>query len=355
MLPFYVVFFILSLFVFIDISTYSNKQKLFFFLISYFLLALFAGLRASSPDYGVYEEVFKILGNDHIKNVDITVVANDRGYMLLNKFVAFFTSSPIFLFLLVALISVGINLYSYRKYTPFFFSAILLYFVHTYIGRELMQIRAGLACAICLYSIQFIINKQKWKFLLTILIAASFHLVAICFLWGYVLCSLKISLKVWKLLIFISIVIGLFCPLGQFIKMIPTMEMLERIQNYNEWEAYNQSLGIFTNLTVLKTLFIMFLCMRFFNKLQSLHGFKVCFDLYAFSLCWLICFSDYGIFCARIATLFSTVEVIICSYFYVLVPAHSRWVVSFLLILFAFAVLSLTIYTGRVFDYKSVI
>lgn len=352
MFPFYIVFFILLLFVFIDISTFSSRQKHFFFLISYLLLTLFAGLRATSPDYDAYATVFKILGNNRIVNQDITIVANDPGYMLLNRFISTFTSSPILLFLSVAMVSVGINLYSYRKYTPFFFTAVLLYFVHTYIGRELMQIRAGLACAICLYSIQFIINRQGWKFLLTILVATSFHLVAICFLWAYVLCSLKFSLRVWKVLIFVSIIIGLFCPLGQFIKMIPAMDLLERVQEYNEWEEYNGSLGVFTNPTVLKTLFITLLSMRFFNQLQRFHGFKVFFDLYAFSLCWLVCFSDYGIFCARIATVFSIVEVIICSYFYVLVPLRSRLSVSVLLILFAFAILSLNIYTGRTFDYK---
>ena len=84
MFPFYIVFFILLLFVFIDISTFSSKQKHFFLLISYFLLTLFAGLRATSPDYEAYAEVFKILGDNRIVNEDITIVANDPGYMLLN-------------------------------------------------------------------------------------------------------------------------------------------------------------------------------------------------------------------------------------------------------------------------------
>lgn len=352
MIPFYLVFFILSFFVFIDISTFSNKQKLLFVLIVYLLLSIFAGFRASSPDYEAYAEVFKILGNNNIKNENIVIVANDPSYMLLNRIIAHFASSPIALFLTVALISVGINLYSYRKYTPFFFTAVILYFVHTYIGRELMQIRSGIACAICLYSIQFIINKEKWKFLFSILIAASFHLVAISFICAYALCSLNFSLRIWKCLILVSIIIGLFYPLGQLIKMIPAIDFLERIQNYNEWDEYNSSLGVFTNPTVLKTLFITLLSMGYFNKLQNIHGFKVFFDLYAFSLCWLMCFSDYGIFCARIATVFSIVEVIICSYFYSIVTPRSRWVVSVLLILFAFIMLSLNIYTGRTFDYK---
>lgn len=355
MLPFYLIFLILSLSVFVDISTFSAKQKSFFYFIVYIILVLFAGLRATSPDYDNYAEVFKILGNKQIINVDITSVANDPGYMSLNKLVAQFTTNPVFLFLLVAVLSIGFNLHSYKKYTPFFFTAVLLYFVHTFVAREMMQIRAGLACAICLYSIQFIIRKQKWKFLLTVLIASLFHLVAICFLLTYILCSMNLSLKIWKSLIAASIFIGVFCPLGQFIKMIPAMDILERIQNYNTWEEYNGSLGVFSNPTVLKELFITLLCILYFKKLLCFPGFKIFFDIYALSLCWLVCFSDYGIFCARIATVFSIIEVIICSYFYALVPSRSRWTASVMLILFAFLVMSLNIYTGRFFYYKLVV
>ena len=48
-----------------------------------------------------------------------------------------------------------------------------------------------------------------------------------------------------------SLLIGMCMPLGRFLKSLPYMEGLERIQNYSGWEEYNGTLGIFSNPTVL--------------------------------------------------------------------------------------------------------
>ena len=56
-----------------------------------------------------------------------------HGYIVINKIIGVFTNNPIFLFFVMAFLSVGINLSCYKKYTPYFFTAILFYYVHTYI------------------------------------------------------------------------------------------------------------------------------------------------------------------------------------------------------------------------------
>lgn len=352
MIPFLVVFFILAVFAFVDISDFTGREKNWLWGGLVVLLSLFAGLRYNSPDYRNYRFMFETLADPHIVHADVVGVASDPGYLLLNKIVASFTSSYWVLFLVVAALSVCVNLSSYKKYTPYVFTAILFYFVHTYVGREMMQIRAGLACAVCLYSVRFIIDRKKWHFLAAVLVAASFHLVAICFLGSYVLCRVDIPYKVWKYILVGCIAVGCLYPLGRVIKMIPAMEMLERVQTYNSWDEYNGDLGVFTNPTVLKELFVLGICMRFSGALSRFRGFKVFFDLYAFSLCWLILFHDYSIFAARIATLFSITEVILCSYFYGFVAPRSRVACCCGLILFAFLILGLNLYTDRFFDYR---
>ena len=355
MVPFWVVFTILAILSFVDVSTFSKKEKQSLYIFIFILLVLFAGLRESSPDYENYAEAYKILSNTYIQNVEITEVANDPGYFALNRILIALGIPCWGLFLFIAFLSIGFNLYSYRTYTPYFFACVLLYFVHTYIGRELMQIRAGLACAICLYSVRYLISNNYKKFVFTVFIASTFHLVAICFLGAGVLCKLNISIRKWILIIVISFLIGLIFPLGQLIKLLPAMDLLERIQNYNSWEQYNGSLGIFTNPTVLKELFIIVLSVTCFRPLLSDRKFKIFFDLYAFSLCWLVLFSDYGIISARIATVFSIGEVVICSFFYKMIAPRSRWIYTSCLILFAFLMLFMNMYTDRLFEYNTIL
>ncbi|KAA6338607.1 hypothetical protein EZS27_013412 [termite gut metagenome] len=355
MLPFYFVFFILSICVLWDTIKINSTQKMVFLIYIYFLLSFFAGLCINSRDYASYDFLFKILNDKTVSNYQTSgIVSYDSGFYILNRFLGIFTNSSLIIFLFMAFVSVGINLASYKKYTPFFFTAILLYFVHTYIVREMMQIRAGLVCAICLYSIRFIVNKNLKVFIILVLLAATIHLVAICFLFSYVICRLDISIKNWTKIIIISFIIGLIFPFGHLVKLIPEIELLGRIQNYNDWNEYSGSLGVFSNVTVLKELIIVIFCLYYYKRLKVCYAFKILLDIYIFSLCWLVVFNDFGIVAGRIATIFSIGEVILCASFYLLFNNRSKFIYINIIYLFAFLTLSLHFYADKIFNYKMI-
>lgn len=319
MFLFYILFIYLLLTCFCDSLSVKQEQKKGLYYLSFFILVLFAGLRYDSPDYGAYEDYFKLLNNKAIiaSEVDLAIVASDKGYIVINKIIGVFTNNPIFLFLVMAFLSVGINLSCYKKYTPYFFTAILFYYVHTYIGREMMQIRAGLACALCLYSIRYIVQRRLLYFLCTVTLAASIHLGAIAFVISYFLSYCNFKMKTLKFFVIVSLLIGMCMPLGRFLKSLPYMEGLERIQNYSGWEEYNGTLGIFSNPTVLKQLIIVAVCLKYYRYLQErVYAFSTILILYVFSVCWLIVWNDFGIVAARIATFFSIGEVLLVASFY---------------------------------------
>lgn len=304
---------------FCDSVPIKLEQKKMLFFLAFLALALFAGLRINLPDYDAYSLFFQLLNDDKVINneADLTIVANDKGYILINKLIGIFTSNPVVLFLVMAFLAVGINLSCYKKYTPYFFTAILFYFVHTYVARELMQIRAGVACALCLYSVRYIVSKKMFHFACVIILASTIHLAALVFLFAYLLCHLNLGVKNLSYSIIISLIIGIFLPLGQFLKSLPYMEGLERIQNYSGWEGFNQTLGVFSNPTVLKQLIITAVCLKFYDRLnQTVYAFRVLLIIYVFSLCWLVVWNDFGIVAARISTFFSIGEVLLVASLY---------------------------------------
>ena len=329
---------------FCDSIPVKLEQKKILFCMVFFALALFAGLRYNFPDYKSYSDFFYLLNNKSVISSEgnLAIVANDKGYIYINKFIGLFSDNSVLLFLVMAFLSVGINLSCYKKYTPYFFTAILFYYVHTYIGRELMQIRAGLACALCLYSIRYIVSKKIYHFLFVILLAATIHLAAITFLISYFLCNLKIGVKTLRYLILISLVIGVCMPLGQFLKSLPYMEGLDRIQNYSGWEGFNQTLGVFSNPTVLKQLIVSAVCLKYYDRLdKKVYAFRILVTIYVFSLCWLVIWNDFGIVAARIATFFSIGEVLLIASFYQLLSSKKTYAVIIGLASFIFLTLNL--------------
>lgn len=349
---YYVIFFILAVFSLTDVINVRREQRIVLFIASWLILWLFAGLRGDVfPDYSGYRDYFESLR----QGVKLTTVAAEPGYIAINRIVGFFTGNAVWLFLLMSGIAVTINLKCYKDYTPFYFIAIMAYFSHTYLGRELMQIRAGVAAAIVLYSYRYVVQGSFKKFLFFIIIAATIHLGALATIVVYPIVKMNISRKTWYYILFGCLAIGFFFPLGAQIRKIPQMQVLERIQTYNDNLQYGGELGIFRNPTVLKQLFISFIGLGFYGTLiRKAWGYKVLLTSYLIATCWLILWNDYAILSARVATFFSITEVILLSSFVYLFEKRSQVIYLLWVILLTFSMLVLNITADRIPPYESI-
>ena len=81
-------------------------------------------------------------------------------------------------FLTFTIASLSINSLVIRRYAKNFGVAFFI-FVFQLFGRDMGQIRQGLATAISFYSIYYIENKNPLRFTLTLIIASLFHPVSI--------------------------------------------------------------------------------------------------------------------------------------------------------------------------------
>ncbi|AXG18937.1 TPA: EpsG family protein [Escherichia coli] len=339
-------FILLSLCIIFQVNTKPSLIYTIMLLFIALFMAGIAGFRIDSPDYENYYLYFNMLS----KGIDyrqINIVAPDPAFALLNICLSRLSTNPLILFLFFGITSVLINAFCFKKYVKYFMISMLFYLVHTYVARELMQIRAGLACALCLFSLRYIVNKCPWRFLITIILASSFHLGAVVFLIAYPLGQYKFNSKKVAIAIICALIISSIFPLGAFFKSLPSYAFLNRIQYYNDTE-YGQSSSLFTNVVIIKELLIIIVCLAYRRVLENIPYFNVSFNTYVVSLIWLILWNDFSIVASRIATFYSIGEVLLMAMLpFITKSGGSRNILAVLLILLAGVIMFMNIYTGK--------
>jgi len=346
MATYFIVFLLLSFFALADAFNVCRKQRMWMLLCCFVVLTLMAGLRYDSPDYDNYWRGFRDVersGLDYSRLVDAKLF--EYGYNLLVWIVTLLSGSPVTLFVVVAAAAVGLNLSSYRRYSEYFLVAVMLYFVHTFLLRETMQIRAGVAAGICLWSLRWVEERRPWRFAAAMAAAMSFHLASVAFAAVYYFCRRGWDRRVWVWLVAASLVIAYVMPLGRFLSHLPFGGIVGRISVYS-W-MIDQSTGVLTNPTIAKQRLFVAVGVGYWNTLsEKAPHFRLLFIPLVMSLCWLLVWNDFSIIAARIATFFSITEVLVVPSFLYLFTPRSRPVAVVVIVLFAFATLCLNTMPG---------
>ncbi|KAA6333667.1 hypothetical protein EZS27_017943 [termite gut metagenome] len=348
MTVYYVIFIILSFIVFTDNLKNNKKGRLCILFIVYILLVLFAGLNTGAPDRGSYIEMYKnILTYSRDGSLDF-------GFNILYEFFSLFFSNPQIMFICIAALGVGLNLNSFNYYSfNYLFICILLYFVHIYVLKEMIQIRSGLAGALCLFSIRYMEKKQYLKYWVIMFTAISIHLASIIFIIVFFVNKYKISIKQLMVIMGICFIVGIFFPLGQLIKAFPEIDLLSRIQIYSNWEENSKGLGILTNLATVKLLVVSLIAFYFYPIVsKNINYYEILLKTYIMSTCWIMVWNDFAIFGARIATFLSVGEPIIVASFISLFKPSSRFIVVIIYIIIAFFMLKVNMIPSKIVPYK---
>ena len=88
------------------------------------------------------------------------------------------------------------------------FSIILIFLIRYYF-LTLNIVRQGIAMSIILYSLKFIKEKNLKKYLLTIILASCFHMMALIYIPMYFICQIDWSKRKNAVLLFIAPVVGI--------------------------------------------------------------------------------------------------------------------------------------------------
>ena len=339
MISYIIFYYQIVFFSYILIYLNNKKIKLLSLIIIGYILILYAGFRIpSGGDWYNYRDIFiKISSYDEIFSYNI--YAKEPLYLLLNLFIKEFSENYYLLFIIISFLSISINFYSYKKYTPYFLLSIILYMSFFYYFRELGAIRAGLAYAIFLFSIQYILKRNIIKFFLLNLIAIGFHYTAILGLIIYPLYT-YINWNKTKLfiLLFASILIYILHMPNMIINAIVSVTsnnsfiIFQKIANYQKDSSLVYQLGLF-NITNIKNILISIFFIYNYNSIKLKNSyFTIILLVFIIGTFFRILFSDFGVLAARSATLFNSVEVILLTY--TLYLFKQKNIIIFLLVLY---------------------
>ena len=128
-----------------------------------------------------------------VKIFNIIFFDDATAFKLVNAFV--------FIFLYYKVIS---------KYSKDYFLSILLYFTLGFFIFCLCGARQTYSLALCLYSLNYILDKKFLKFLICVLLAALFHSSAIVFLIAWPLSRVKLKKMTFLIYLAVFVVINIF-------------------------------------------------------------------------------------------------------------------------------------------------
>lgn len=336
---------------FTQLTKQLKKYKLIFFIFAVFYLILFAGLRelgVGADDYNYYN-VFK----DYVPTpydwifgsfvYDIKDGYMEPGYIFLNSLLKSVTDAYHFLFLMIAFLSVGIASYNYHRYAKYVFLTLLLFFVHTYLYRDMNQIRSAVAAAIGLFLISQIYNKEHFKVFFTLFIASLFHVASLSLIFAYLLSFIKLTKYRVIFLYCIAVFFGVIGISQLVIQLVPGGAFLtSKLYSYTANEEYANAISLF-DITNIKNSFVLFMIVIFWDRLEKVVPyFKVIVLFYLMAVFIRIGFYDLGVIAARISTFFGIVEVIIIPYFIYIF--RQKIIISLLIVLYAFTILYLNLF-----------
>lgn len=199
MSPYFIILIIVTLLAFF--AKKIKKSSFFFNFLILIILTCFAGLRSLKvgADTSGYAHNFESINTDY--NNFIYFRPNiEIGYSLLEYVTSLFSNSYVTILTVVALIALYFQLESIKKLSKESVISIFVFItfgIYTFIFNGARQ---GIAAAIFMYALTFLIGGQFWKYLLLIIIAWSFHKSVIIAIPLYFVFRIKFTKK-WFLLL----------------------------------------------------------------------------------------------------------------------------------------------------------
>lgn len=239
----------------------------------------------------------------------------ELGFYFLEVFVKTFTSNETVFFLFVS----GLTFYFLHKdikqFSVFPLIGLCAYVSRFFIGRNFIQIRAGLAYAIVLLSIKYIQEKDWKRYFLIVFIAWMIHRSAIIAVPLYFICN-WMKLKKWHVIVLLvfSFIVGIF---GQGV----VHSLVEdNASDLNVGSKYTDAGGETKQLEGLgmRNPMIYFQCLLLLSytflekRLAPLNKYYyIIRTAYLYSTMILICFCTYKVLSARTSSLYATLEFVI--------------------------------------------
>ena len=235
----YLLIFFIPVFFFLSTNPGRNQNSSFLFL---FLLglSLFVGFSDMFGGYDryIYGEIFDNIADittmkgKYSESLYYNFYNSEFGYTFLNVLISFFTENRYIFILIITLIIYIFLFISLRKYTENYPLAVIL-FMGLWFFFTFTYLRQVLAATIVWLSIQYVIERKLWKFLVVFLIGFSMHNSAIIFFPLYFIPLKKFSPKLIVGVMLFLLLLGLSPLPNSLFEVYESSSIVERHAEYN--------------------------------------------------------------------------------------------------------------------------
>lgn len=235
----YLLIFFIPVFFFLSTNPGRNQHSSFLFLLL-LGLSLFVGFSDMFGGYDryIYGEIFDNLADvttikgDYSDSLYYYSYSSEVGYTFLNVLISFFTENRYIFILIITLIIYICLFISLRKYTENYPLAVVL-FMGLWFFFTFTYLRQVLAATIVWLSIQYVIERKFWKFLVVFLIGFSMHNSAIIFFPLYFIPLKKFSPKLIVGVMLFLLLLGLSPLPNSLFEIYESSSIVERHAEYN--------------------------------------------------------------------------------------------------------------------------
>ena len=171
-------------------------------------------------------------------------IHGEIGYLTLNSIVQSLSLDFQVVIFIMAILSLGFLFLSFKTYTKFYIIAFLIYFVRYLLLRDMGQIRQALASSLILFSFKYVVDRKPISFLVIVLIASSFHTIALIAIPFYIIYHMNFSERFMLTVLILSFVIGYFEMTSFLINNFSDF-IYYRIVRYAQRESTGYVVGLF--------------------------------------------------------------------------------------------------------------
>lgn len=305
----YILFFIFA----ILIDNQDRRTRTYFLMLTCVVLTIMVGTRnpyvwndtlAYLTTFNKTHGLFSLTPDDHPYGY------TEMGFFYLTAFVKTFTNSPTLFLTVISALTFFFLYKSFNKYSIYPMFAVAVYLARFYTGRNMVQIRAGLAVAIVVYFTFFVLQKKRWQYLLVIFITYHLHNSAIVALPLLLLGNYRIKSKYIYIGIIVSLIIGGVYG-GTVRTFVQNNEFLSNMGGTYVAEGTGKSFSNdLTNPVIWYQIFVLFAFTFYEKRLSKLTPYyHIMRNGYFYCTCILIIMCRFAVVAARTSTVFATFEI----------------------------------------------
>ncbi|MFD3245895.1 EpsG family protein [Rahnella aquatilis] len=301
--------YIILLLVLVINCCFENNKKIFY--SSIFILFIVAVLRGDDVDrdYKTYISIYEYLINGDSYTIEPT-------FILFTFISHAITGTPFLIFVIYASLALYYKAKYIRYFSPYICLSLLLYYSNFYFVHELTQIRIGVASAIGFFSLKYLIEGRKNKFIAYVLIATLFHFSMIVLLVSLLFDKNKISNNFISsafilIVISYSLIILNVSPLD-LLRYVPVSVIQEKLAIY-KYQTANGMVEAVNVISALQLIRIGAIILIFCNakKFDNNNSMVLLCKLYSLSPICLALLSSLPAFAIRISELFSVADIVV--------------------------------------------